>query len=60
MEYRRAFVVDHIHYNPVKHAYVYRPIDWPYSSMRRYVDAGVYSEDWGTVAMTLPEDVGNE
>ncbi len=52
--------VDYIHYNPVKHGYVCRPVDWPYSSMRRYVDAGMYSEDWGTGAIALPEDVGNE
>jgi putative transposase len=38
---------DYIHYNPVKHGHVSRPSDWPYSSFRRHVDAGVYPIDWG-------------
>lgn len=52
--------VDYIHYNPVKHAYVQRPIDWPYSSFARYVEQGVYTEDWGAAEIVLPEGVGNE
>jgi putative transposase len=40
--------LDYIHYNPVKHAYVQRPWDWPFSSFRRYVRLGQYGEDWGT------------
>jgi putative transposase len=38
--------VEYIHYNPVKHGYVVRVADWPYSSFHRYVRAGVYSRDW--------------
>ena len=38
--------VDYIHWNPVKHGYVTRPIDWRWSSMRRYVDAGILPENW--------------
>lgn len=38
--------VDYIHYNPVKHGLVDRAIDWPYSSFRRWVAAGIYPEDW--------------
>jgi len=39
--------VDYIHYNPVKHGWVSRPLDWPHSSFRHFVEAGVYSADWG-------------
>ncbi|WP_295445345.1 transposase [uncultured Thiodictyon sp.] len=38
---------DYIHYNPVKHGYVKRVKDWPFSSFHRYVRLGVYPEDWG-------------
>ncbi|WP_333876663.1 REP-associated tyrosine transposase, partial [Methylobacter sp.] len=27
--------VDYIHYNPVKHGYAKRPIDWPFSTLHR-------------------------
>jgi putative transposase len=39
--------MDYIHYNPVKHGLVKRPIDWPWSSFRRAVARGWYEEDWG-------------
>ncbi|HEB92121.1 MAG TPA: transposase [Gammaproteobacteria bacterium] len=38
--------VDYIHYNPVKHGYANRVVDWPYSSFHRYVDQGEYPRDW--------------
>ena len=38
--------VDYIHYNPVKHGYVDRVSDWPYSTFHRYVRSGVYPVDW--------------
>jgi len=38
---------DYIHYNPVKHGWVKRVRDWPYSSFHRYVRLGVYPDDWG-------------
>jgi putative transposase len=40
-------VCDYIHYNPVKHGYVKRPADWPWSSFHRFVREGQYSMDWG-------------
>ncbi len=43
--------VDYIHYNPVKHGYVTSPVDWPYSSIRRYVEQGIYPVDWGKQEM---------
>ena len=39
--------MDYIHFNPVKHGHVRRPVDWPYSSFDRYVARGIYAEDWG-------------
>jgi len=39
--------VDYIHYNPVKHGYVERVVDWPYSSFHRFMKQGIYGEDWG-------------
>jgi putative transposase len=39
--------VDYIHFNPVKHGWVMRARDWPYSSLHRYVRAGQLPADWG-------------
>jgi putative transposase len=39
--------VDYIHFNPVKHGLVSSPIAWPFSSLHRYVRAGVLPRDWG-------------
>jgi putative transposase len=38
--------MDYIHYNPVKHGYVTRVPDWPYSSFHRYVRCGIYDLEW--------------
>jgi len=38
--------VEYIHWNPVKHGYVTRVRDWPYSSFHRYVKQGLYPLDW--------------
>ena len=38
--------IDYIHFNPVKHGWVARPRDWPYSSFHRFVHDGVLSADW--------------
>jgi putative transposase len=38
---------DYIHFNPVKHRLVSSPIDWPFSSLHRYVRAGLLPRDWG-------------
>ena len=43
-DYRRH--MDYIHYNPVKHGYVKRVVDWEYSSFHRLVEQGVYSLNW--------------
>lgn len=39
--------VDYILYNPVKHGYVARASEWPYSSFGQYVRRGIYPADWG-------------
>ena len=40
-------LMNYIHYNPVRHGLTSCPHLWPYSSFRRWVDAGLYPEDWG-------------
>jgi len=39
--------VDYIHFNPVKHGYVTRVCDWPYSSFHRYAKDALLPADWG-------------
>jgi putative transposase len=38
--------VDYIHFNPVKHGYLDRAVDWPYSSFHRFVREGVLPANW--------------
>ena len=38
--------LDYVHYNPVKHGYVARPVDWPCSSIHRFIRSGLISPDW--------------
>jgi putative transposase len=54
-----AHHVDYIHYNPVKHGLAKSPMDWPYSSFCRYVEAGVYPANWDQSVMALKE-IGHE
>ena len=39
--------IDYIHWNPVKHGWVHRASEWPYSSFHRYVEQGRLPKDWG-------------
>jgi len=39
--------LDYVHWNPVKHGYVSRVVEWEFSTFHRYVKAGVYPADWG-------------
>ena len=50
---------DYIHYNPVKHGLVASAGDWPYSSLRRFIEAGFYPADWGQGVMRS-DGVGHE
>lgn len=38
--------VDYVHVNPLKHGYVRRVADWPYSTFHLYVAKGIYPMDW--------------
>jgi putative transposase len=38
--------VEYIHYNPVRHGLVLCPHAWPYSTFRRWVSKGYYTEQW--------------
>ncbi|MCC6208788.1 MAG: transposase [Gammaproteobacteria bacterium] len=38
--------VDYLHYNPVKHGWVSRVDQWPYSTFHRYISAGIYPRSW--------------
>ena len=37
---------EYIHHNRVKHGLVKSPIDWRFSSFRKYVKSGIYDSDW--------------
>ncbi|MSQ58985.1 MAG: transposase [Betaproteobacteria bacterium] len=39
--------VDYIHYNPVKHGWVKRAIDWPHSALHGYIERKVVAPGWG-------------
>ena len=38
--------VDYIHHNPVKHGHAERAVDWPYSSIHRYIQRGWCEVGW--------------
>lgn len=38
--------LNYIHFNPVKHGYVTRPADWPYSSIHRDIEVGLLPKNW--------------
>jgi putative transposase len=49
-----AMHVDYIHINPLKHGLVKNVLDWPHSTFHRYVELGVYPDDWaGDVELVL-------
>ena len=39
--------VAYVHFNPVKHGYVEKAADWPYSTIHRFIREGRVSETWG-------------
>jgi len=49
----------YIHFNPVKHGLARRPMEWPHSTFHRFVEEGVYAQDWGGLD-EWPEGIGNE
>jgi putative transposase len=38
---------DYIHFNPVKHGLASSPAKWRFSSLHRYIRAGLLPRDWG-------------
>ncbi|HEX9454582.1 MAG TPA: transposase [Candidatus Binatia bacterium] len=50
--------IDYIHYNPVKHGYVTRVLDWPFSTFHRYVSQGIYPSDWAQGEVTTDHNFG--
>jgi putative transposase len=50
--------VDYVHFNPVKHGYVRRASEWPYSSIHKYIRSGLLAEDWGGDAQSAAGDFG--
>lgn len=36
----------YIHFNPVKHGHSASPVDWPHSSIHRYIAHGILNENW--------------
>ena len=48
--------MDYLHYNPVKHGYVDKVMNWPYSTFQHHVQQGHYPEHWGVDNIKL--DVG--
>ena len=38
--------VDYVHINPVKHGYVTRAVDWPHSTIHRFIEHGVLDANW--------------
>lgn len=51
--------LDYIHWNPVKHGYASRAVDYPYSTFQKYVRLGEYDRLWGT-GVTVEEVSGAE
>ena len=49
--------MDYVHINPVKHGYVDKARDWPFSTFHRCVELGLYPEDWGS-CMEFELEVG--
>ncbi len=49
--------VDYIHYNPVKHGFVAKPIDWQHSSLHQFVKCGILKAGWGTDGITFDPDL---
>ena len=43
--------MDYLHWNPVKHGYVRKVADWPFSPFQRLVAQEIYPPDWGGTAI---------
>ena len=55
LDYQRH--VDYVHVNPLKHGYVKRVEDWPYSTFHQYVAQGIYLPNWcGDIDISVSGD----
>jgi putative transposase len=45
--------VDYVHINPLKHGLVKSVGDWTYSSFHRFVEAGIYPQNWAGVVENM-------
>jgi putative transposase len=50
--------LNYLHYNPVKHGFVSRPRDWPWSTFYKWVKLCVYPEDWACDPSRAPDLAG--
>ena len=50
--------IEYIHYNPVKHGKVGRPLDWAYSSFGAYMEQGLYPADWCAIETSASDEFG--
>ena len=50
--------MNYVHYNPVKHGWVERVRDWPYSTFHQYVKQDVYPVHWGDDFKEMTGDYG--
>jgi putative transposase len=39
--------VEYVHFNPVKHGWVTRAVDWPHSTLHGYIERGMVNQNWG-------------
>ena len=50
---------DYLHWNPIKHGYVERVVDYPWSTFQKFIGLGEYDLGWGGVnpcgAFEMPE-----
>lgn len=51
--------IDYVHCNPVKHGYATHPVDWPHSTIHRYIEQGLLPRDWGS-DVTFDDDTFGE
>lgn len=49
--------LDYLHFNPVKHGHASNALDWPWSSLPRYVQLGWYDRAWGAQEPPLIKDM---
>lgn len=38
--------LDYIHFNPIKHGYIKKAVDWEHSSFNKFVKMGYYEQNW--------------